>query len=298
MWRRWAFPVPCCRRAAVAADAFRRSPAPRRTADAVARRCSGSSPRGPGLGGRRHPPDAEPRRVVRAHAVARTTTSTPFRPARGRRHRRRSVAGQCSRWAATRTAETVARAGAAARTCPRRALGEAAAAAPRVQTLSASARSPRPLAGLLVADLTSMWAGPLCGQLLARAGAIVVKVESPSRPDGTRGGDPGVLRLDERRKALLCSRFRPPSGAAGGTAGRRRRGARVLAARGADPPRPRPGRRCPPAADGCGCGSPATAPTRDRPTGSRSATTPRSRVAWSDTTARDRCSSVTRSPTR
>jgi hypothetical protein len=45
-------------------------------------------------------------------------------------------------------------------------------------------------AGLLVADLTSMWAGPLCGQLMASAGATVVKVESPHRPDGTRAGEP------------------------------------------------------------------------------------------------------------
>ncbi len=48
---------------------------------------------------------------------------------------------------------------------------------------------PREPAGLLVADLSSMWAGPLCGQLLSRGGATVVKVESPRRPDGTRGGD-------------------------------------------------------------------------------------------------------------
>lgn len=50
-----------------------------------------------------------------------------------------------------------------------------------------------PSPGLLVVDLTSMWAGPLCGQLLARAGAVVVKVESPRRPDGTRGGDPAFF---------------------------------------------------------------------------------------------------------
>ena len=70
---------------------------------------------------------------------------------------------------------------------PVAALGETHAAPPRVTTLSASA-APRGLNGLLVADLSSMWAGPLCGQLLARAGATVVKVESRARPDGTRAG--------------------------------------------------------------------------------------------------------------
>jgi hypothetical protein len=42
--------------------------------------------------------------------------------------------------------------------------------------------------GLLVIDLSSLWAGPLCGDLLARAGAHVVKVESLARPDGARRG--------------------------------------------------------------------------------------------------------------
>lgn len=65
-------------------------------------------------------------------------------------------------------------------------LGETAAAQPRIRALGPPKNGP--LAGLLVADLSSMWAGPLCGQLLARAGAIVVKVESRSRPDGTRAG--------------------------------------------------------------------------------------------------------------
>lgn len=50
-------------------------------------------------------------------------------------------------------------------------------------------RLPRPAwTDLLVADLSSMWAGPLCGALLARAGATVVKVETAARPDGTRSG--------------------------------------------------------------------------------------------------------------
>jgi crotonobetainyl-CoA:carnitine CoA-transferase CaiB-like acyl-CoA transferase len=38
-----------------------------------------------------------------------------------------------------------------------------------------------------------MWAGPLCGQLLCRAGASVVKVESTARPDGTRTGSPAFF---------------------------------------------------------------------------------------------------------
>jgi crotonobetainyl-CoA:carnitine CoA-transferase CaiB-like acyl-CoA transferase len=46
------------------------------------------------------------------------------------------------------------------------------------------------LEGALVVDLSSLWAGPLCGQILRRAGAHVVKVESFARPDGARGGDP------------------------------------------------------------------------------------------------------------
>lgn len=68
-------------------------------------------------------------------------------------------------------------------------LGETQPAPPRV-VASGPANEPRSAAGLLVADLTSMWAGPLCGHLLAQAGATVVKVESPHRPDGTRAGDP------------------------------------------------------------------------------------------------------------
>jgi CoA-transferase family III len=71
-------------------------------------------------------------------------------------------------------------------------LAEVCAEPPAVRRSGAVAR-PRPLDGLLVADLSSLWAGPLCGQLLARAGAVVVKVESPKRPDGTRSGEPAFF---------------------------------------------------------------------------------------------------------
>ncbi len=40
--------------------------------------------------------------------------------------------------------------------------------------------------GLRVVDLSNLWAGPLCGDILARCGMAVVKVESRNRPDGGR----------------------------------------------------------------------------------------------------------------
>jgi crotonobetainyl-CoA:carnitine CoA-transferase CaiB-like acyl-CoA transferase len=46
----------------------------------------------------------------------------------------------------------------------------------------------RPLGDMTVIDLSSLWAGPLCGSLLSLAGGDVVKVESTTRPDGSRAG--------------------------------------------------------------------------------------------------------------
>ena len=42
------------------------------------------------------------------------------------------------------------------------------------------------LRGLVVADLSSLWAGPLTAKILADAGAEVTKIESATRPDGAR----------------------------------------------------------------------------------------------------------------
>lgn len=54
---------------------------------------------------------------------------------------------------------------------------------------------PRSVEGLLVVDFSALWAGPLCAHLLGLAGARVVKVETPARPDGARIGNPDFYQL-------------------------------------------------------------------------------------------------------
>ena len=56
---------------------------------------------------------------------------------------------------------------------------------------------------VVVVDLSSLWAGPSCARLLGRAGARIVKVESSSRPDGSRDGDPGFHRWLHEGHELL-----------------------------------------------------------------------------------------------
>ena len=56
----------------------------------------------------------------------------------------------------------------------------------------------------VVVDLTSLWAGPLAGGLLAEAGCRVLKVESISRPDGARRGPAGFFELLNGRKERVC----------------------------------------------------------------------------------------------
>lgn len=66
-------------------------------------------------------------------------------------------------------------------------LGETSSAPATVST-AGERGAQLPPTDLLVVDLSSMWAGPLCARVLADAGATVVKVESAQRPDGTRSG--------------------------------------------------------------------------------------------------------------
>ncbi len=87
---------------------------------------------------------------------------------------------------------------------PVAALGEVAAppepvAAARVGEAEPLARPP------LVVDLSALWAGPLCTRLLADRGAEVVKVESPTRPDGARRGPRAFFdRLNAGKRSVVC----------------------------------------------------------------------------------------------
>jgi CoA-transferase family III len=62
---------------------------------------------------------------------------------------------------------------------------------------------------LTVVNLASLWAGPLCGYLLATCGTRVLNIESSSRPDGLRFGAPAFFdflhQYDEPRILELPS---------------------------------------------------------------------------------------------
>ncbi len=87
-------------------------------------------------------------------------------------------------------------------------VGEAPDGGPRTRRVVAhrlGEAPPRPdVDGVVVVDLSALWAGPLCGDLLARAGATVVKVESTQRPDGARRGTRAFFDLLNGRKRSVA----------------------------------------------------------------------------------------------
>jgi hypothetical protein len=63
----------------------------------------------------------------------------------------------------------------------------------------------------LVLDMSAIWAGPLIGHLLWLAGAEVVKVESPARPDLIRRDDPVTFDLINQGKANISVDLAEPA---------------------------------------------------------------------------------------
>ena len=70
----------------------------------------------------------------------------------------------------------------------------------RVMTAGQGARGGKPLK---VIDLSALWAGPLCGAILAAMGAEATKIESLRRPDPTRTSTPEFFRRLNGEKAEL-----------------------------------------------------------------------------------------------
>jgi hypothetical protein len=65
-----------------------------------------------------------------------------------------------------------------------------------------------------VVDMSALWAGPMCGAILAEAGADVVKIESTRRPDPTRGSTPAFFQRLNGRKGDLPLDFGSRAGQA------------------------------------------------------------------------------------
>lgn len=63
----------------------------------------------------------------------------------------------------------------------------------------------------LVIEFGSLWASPLCGDLLRRSGCRVIKIESLSRPDGARRGPSGFFDLLNGGKESLALDFKDDS---------------------------------------------------------------------------------------
>jgi hypothetical protein len=96
---------------------------------------------------------------------------------------------------------------------PVAAVGEAAST-PAVEWVALGPAPAHDVADALVVDLSALWAGPLCGDLLAGAGATVVKVESFARPDGARRGPPAFFDVLNGRKRSVAFDFGSVSGVA------------------------------------------------------------------------------------
>jgi hypothetical protein len=117
------------------------------------------------------------------------------------------VAGVVARRDATEVADRAARLG-----MPVSRVGSVVANGAPVRATRLRERTIRRGSPLLVVDLSSLWAGPLCAQLLGAEGARVVKVECVHRPDGARRGSPAFYDRLHRGHESVVIDFRSPAG--------------------------------------------------------------------------------------
>jgi crotonobetainyl-CoA:carnitine CoA-transferase CaiB-like acyl-CoA transferase len=81
------------------------------------------------------------------------------------------------------------------------------ASRPFLRTSVGRSGSGRTMSSVRIVDLSSLWAGPLCSRLLAEAGARVLKVESTTRLDGARVGDPELFARLHAGKEFVAVPF-------------------------------------------------------------------------------------------
>jgi hypothetical protein len=86
-------------------------------------------------------------------------------------------------------------------------VGAVRAADPRAPLRRMARGGPRLERPPKVVDLSALWAGPLCGAVLADAGAEVLKIESARRPDATRFSTPAFYARLNASKTLLVLDF-------------------------------------------------------------------------------------------
>jgi hypothetical protein len=84
--------------------------------------------------------------------------------------------------------------------------------APALPWLVTPAHGPTAPSRPRVLDLSALWAGPLCADLLGRSGADVVTTDSVGRPDGARHGDPGLFSLLHGGTTSVPVDLRTPDG--------------------------------------------------------------------------------------
>ncbi len=85
-------------------------------------------------------------------------------------------------------------------------------ASPPVEVMARGAKRERPAGHRpLVVDMSAIWAGPLCGHLLWLAGAEVVKVENPRRPDMIRSSDPLTFEMVNQGKQSVAADLTDPA---------------------------------------------------------------------------------------
>jgi hypothetical protein len=90
-------------------------------------------------------------------------------------------------------------------------VGEVQATGPHAPRIRLAAGGPSHRGPLRVVDLSSLWAGPLCGGLLAQAGGEVLKIESLRRPDTLAMSSPSFFTRLNGAKACLTLDFSVPS---------------------------------------------------------------------------------------